>query len=154
MPDVHGMDQATAEATLAALGLAPTSNQQSTTDKSQNGVVLIQDPVAGTVLDKGSPVGLAVGVYSGPVYATCKYCGGTGYIDTIVYWPTRITCPTCGGGPPRIIGCPTCGGGGSIEGPQVEEPRRVVCGNCNGTGQVQAGVPTQAELENTDHPAP
>jgi serine/threonine-protein kinase len=65
VPNVVGQDQAAATSQLRSAGFAVSVQQQPTTDPSQNGVVVDQQPAAGSAAPKGSQVTLDVGSTSG-----------------------------------------------------------------------------------------
>ncbi|MCJ7745405.1 MAG: PASTA domain-containing protein, partial [Actinobacteria bacterium] len=64
VPNVIGASQNTAETTLTNAGLVASVVQKQTTDPSEVGFVLDQDPPAGTTAQKGSTVTIYVGVSS------------------------------------------------------------------------------------------
>jgi beta-lactam-binding protein with PASTA domain len=65
VPDVTGEDEATAAADLRAAGFRVEVVDQPTTDENEDGVVLDQDPTAGTRAPSGSLVTIYVGRFSG-----------------------------------------------------------------------------------------
>ncbi len=66
VPDVTGMSQATAVSTLSAAGLLTTVTEVATADPTQVGVVMQQNPAAGTMVNVDSTVAITVGKKSGP----------------------------------------------------------------------------------------
>jgi eukaryotic-like serine/threonine-protein kinase len=70
VPDVTSSDEATATATLQNSGFNVKVKKQPTTDPSQDGIVLDQDPVGGTNAQPGSTVTIFVGHASGPPATT------------------------------------------------------------------------------------
>ena len=65
VPDVSGEDEATARADLQAAGFRVSVVDQPTTDENEDGLVLDQDPPAGTKAPAGSVVTIFVGRFSG-----------------------------------------------------------------------------------------
>jgi serine/threonine-protein kinase len=65
IPDVTGVDEATATSQLEQAGLVAEPVDQETTDPSEDGVVLAQDPAAGTRAPRGSFVTIYVGRFTG-----------------------------------------------------------------------------------------
>jgi beta-lactam-binding protein with PASTA domain len=65
IPDVTGVDENSATSQLQRAGFAPETFDQETTDPSEDGVVLLQDPVGGTRAPRGSLVTIYVGRYTG-----------------------------------------------------------------------------------------
>ena len=65
VPDVSGEDEATARSDLEAAGFRVTVVDQPTTDENEDGIVLDQDPPAGTSVPAGSLVTIYVGRFSG-----------------------------------------------------------------------------------------
>jgi beta-lactam-binding protein with PASTA domain len=64
IPDVTGQDQAAATSTLQQAGFKVQTETQVTTDQSQDGVVIEEDPAAGTSAPGGSVVTIVVGRYT------------------------------------------------------------------------------------------
>ncbi len=62
VPDVTGLDPATAVRELKAAGLKAVRRQTSTTDQIQDGLVVKQAPESGGQVDKGSTVVISIGV--------------------------------------------------------------------------------------------
>jgi eukaryotic-like serine/threonine-protein kinase len=65
VPDVSGEDEATARSDLQAAGFRVSVVDQPTTDENEDGIVLDQDPAAGTKAPAGSVVTIFVGRFSG-----------------------------------------------------------------------------------------
>ena len=65
VPDVTGEDEATARADLQAAGFRVTVVDQPTSDENEDGIVLDEDPVAGTRVPAGSLVTIYVGRFTG-----------------------------------------------------------------------------------------
>ena len=65
IPDVTGLDETTATTQLEAAGFVPEAVDQETTDPSEDGVVLFQDPGQGTRAPRGSLVAIYVGRFTG-----------------------------------------------------------------------------------------
>jgi beta-lactam-binding protein with PASTA domain len=65
VPDVSGEDEATARADLQAAGFRVSVVDQPTSDENEDGLVLDQDPPAGTQVPAGSLVTIYVGRFSG-----------------------------------------------------------------------------------------
>jgi beta-lactam-binding protein with PASTA domain len=65
VPDVTNQDEATAATQLESAGFAAAPVDQATTDPSEDGVVLGQDPAAGTQAPTGSAVTLYIGRFAG-----------------------------------------------------------------------------------------
>jgi serine/threonine-protein kinase len=63
VPDVTGQDQGTATATLRQAGFTVVAIDQPTSDQSQNGVVLDEQPGPGSRIPAGSQVTIYVGVF-------------------------------------------------------------------------------------------
>ena len=63
VPDVTGQDQGTATATLRQAGFTVVAIDQPTTDQSQNGIVLDEQPAPGSRIPAGSQVTIYVGVF-------------------------------------------------------------------------------------------
>jgi serine/threonine-protein kinase len=63
VPDVVGLDSGTAQADIEAAGLVSAVETVGTSDQSRDGIVLKQDPGAGTEVDPGSPVTIFVGQF-------------------------------------------------------------------------------------------
>ena len=61
VPDVVGMSEANARAVLESKGFVVSPVRKSTTEPSQDGVVLSQTPAAGTKASEGDKVGIIVG---------------------------------------------------------------------------------------------
>jgi beta-lactam-binding protein with PASTA domain len=70
VPNVVGKTSGAANATLGAAGFPATQQQQTVTDKTQNGVVLSQNPAASTQARKGTSVTIVVGKYVAPTTPT------------------------------------------------------------------------------------
>jgi eukaryotic-like serine/threonine-protein kinase len=65
VPDVIGQDQAAAVSTLRAAGFRVVVLNEQTTDQTQDGIVIDQDPEGGTRIPRGSQVAIFVGRFSG-----------------------------------------------------------------------------------------
>jgi serine/threonine-protein kinase len=65
VPDVTGEDEATAQADLQAAGFRVSVVDQPTSDENEDGIVLDEDPTAGTRVPAGSLVTIYVGLFSG-----------------------------------------------------------------------------------------
>jgi eukaryotic-like serine/threonine-protein kinase len=65
VPDVTGEDEATARADLEAAGFQISVADEPTTDQNEDGIVVDEDPVAGTRVPAGSLVTIYVGRFSG-----------------------------------------------------------------------------------------
>jgi beta-lactam-binding protein with PASTA domain len=65
IPDVTGVDENSATTQLQRAGFAPETFDQETTDPSEDGVVLFQDPAGGTRAPRGALVTIYVGRYTG-----------------------------------------------------------------------------------------
>jgi serine/threonine-protein kinase len=65
MPDVTGEDEASATQDLEAAGFDVQSVDQETTDESEDGLVVGQDPSAGRQAAAGSQVTIYVGRFGG-----------------------------------------------------------------------------------------
>jgi eukaryotic-like serine/threonine-protein kinase len=65
IPDVTGTDEASATSQLQQAGFTPETLDQETSDPSEDGVVLAQDPVGGTQAPRGSVVTAYVGRFTG-----------------------------------------------------------------------------------------
>jgi serine/threonine-protein kinase len=65
VPDVTGQTQGQAKATLTSAGFTPQAQAQQVSDPAQNGIVLSQNPPAGTPANQGSVVTYTVGKFSG-----------------------------------------------------------------------------------------
>jgi serine/threonine-protein kinase len=87
VPNVTGQRRGAAEATLGASGFPATVQPQDVTTKNQGGVVLSQNPAAGTMVKKGTAVTIVVGHYVAPTPTT----------TTSSTTPTSTTTPTTGG---------------------------------------------------------
>jgi serine/threonine-protein kinase len=87
LPDVTGQDESTARATLQSAGFKVAVQQQSTSDPTQDGIVLLQSPGPGTQQPPHSTVTLTVGKY---VAATTTTTPTT----TTATFPTTTTTPT------------------------------------------------------------
>ena len=61
MPDVTGEDQATATSDLQAAGFRVSVVDQPTSDQNEDGIVLDEDPTAGTRIPASSLVTIYVG---------------------------------------------------------------------------------------------
>jgi serine/threonine-protein kinase len=70
VPNVVGKTTGAANATLGAAGFPATQQPQTVTDKTQNGVVLSQNPAAGAQEKKGVTVTIVVGKYQAPTIPT------------------------------------------------------------------------------------
>jgi serine/threonine-protein kinase len=70
VPNVVGKTTGAANATLGAAGFPATQQPQTVTDKTQNGVVLSQNPAAGAQEKKGVTVTIVVGKYQAPTTPT------------------------------------------------------------------------------------
>lgn len=66
VPNVIGQDEGTAQATLRQAGFTVVVIDEPTTDPNQNGVVLDEEPAAGSRIPAGSQVTIYVGVSSTP----------------------------------------------------------------------------------------
>jgi eukaryotic-like serine/threonine-protein kinase len=64
VPDVQSQDQASAQSELQASGFKVKVQSQPVTDKSQDGIVLTQNPPPGTQAPQGSTVTIVVGKFS------------------------------------------------------------------------------------------
>jgi serine/threonine-protein kinase len=87
IPNVVGKTTGAANATLGAAGFPATQQQQTVTDKTQNGVVLSQNPAAGTQAKKQTLVTIVVGKYQAPTTPT------TTTTTTTPTTPTTSTTP-------------------------------------------------------------
>ena len=65
VPDVTGEDEATARSDLEAAGFQVSVVEEPTTDENEDGIVIDEDPVAGTRVPAGSLVTIYVGLFSG-----------------------------------------------------------------------------------------
>jgi beta-lactam-binding protein with PASTA domain len=65
VPDVTGEDEATARSDLEAAGFRVSVVDEPTTDENEDGIVVDEDPVAGTSVPAGSLVTIYVGRFSG-----------------------------------------------------------------------------------------
>lgn len=65
VPDVTGEDEATARSDLEAAGFQVSVVDEPTTDENEDGIVIDEDPVAGTRVPAGSLVTIYVGRFSG-----------------------------------------------------------------------------------------
>ena len=65
VPDVTGEDEATARSDLEAAGFRVSVVDEPTTDQNEDGIVVDEDPVAGTRVPTGSLVTIYVGSFSG-----------------------------------------------------------------------------------------
>ena len=65
VPDVTGEDEATARSELEAAGFRVSVVDEPTTDENEDGIVVDEDPVAGTRVPAGSLVTIYVGRFSG-----------------------------------------------------------------------------------------
>jgi serine/threonine-protein kinase len=65
VPDVTGQTQGQAKSTLTAAGFTPQAVAQQVSDPAQNGIVLSENPPAGTTANQGSVVTFTVGRFSG-----------------------------------------------------------------------------------------
>jgi len=63
VPDVTGQDQGTATATLRQAGFAVVTIDEPTTDQTENGIVIDEQPTPGTRIPAGSQVTIYVGVF-------------------------------------------------------------------------------------------
>jgi eukaryotic-like serine/threonine-protein kinase len=70
VPNVVGKSTGAANATLGAAGFPADQQQQTVTNKSQNGIVLSQNPTASTQEKKGTTVTIVVGKYVAPTPTT------------------------------------------------------------------------------------
>ncbi len=70
VPNVVGQSHGAANAMLGAAGFPATPQQQTVTNKSQNGIVLSQNPAASTQVKKGTNVTIVVGKYVAPTPTT------------------------------------------------------------------------------------
>jgi beta-lactam-binding protein with PASTA domain/predicted Ser/Thr protein kinase len=66
VPDLLGRSEIEAVDTLAAAGLEPRTTEQAVTDAAEDGIVLDQRPLPGTLVKEGAPVRLVVGVLEEP----------------------------------------------------------------------------------------
>jgi beta-lactam-binding protein with PASTA domain/tRNA A-37 threonylcarbamoyl transferase component Bud32 len=66
VPNVVGEDQGSASSALSAAGLTVVTDTQDVSDQAQDGIVLDQDPGAGTRAQKGSRVTIVVGRFVAP----------------------------------------------------------------------------------------
>jgi hypothetical protein len=156
LPDLAGVDQATAQSQLQGLGLAVNVASEHNDGVAQ-GTCIRTDPGAGTSLDPGSTVQLIISAGPAPqpeqqqtaTTKTCPTCGGSGSITCSLcggaggtYTTTTGTCPTCGGN--GWIGCSKCGGSGFLPGNIVCDVcggrGTVVCSTCGGSGQTTTRV--------------
>jgi beta-lactam-binding protein with PASTA domain len=65
VPDVTGEDEATARSDLEAAGFQVSVVDEPTTDQNEDGIVIDEDPAAGTQIPAGSLVTIYVGRFSG-----------------------------------------------------------------------------------------
>jgi serine/threonine-protein kinase len=70
VPNVVGKTTGAANATLGAAGFPATQQPQPVTDKTQNGIVLSQNPAATTQVKKGTTVTIVIGKYVAPTPTT------------------------------------------------------------------------------------
>jgi serine/threonine-protein kinase len=75
VPGVVGQNQGEASSSLSAAGLTVITDTQDVTDPAQDGIVVGQNPAAGTKVKKGSTVTITVGKFTAPTPTTP---GGTG----------------------------------------------------------------------------
>ena len=65
VPDVVGQDQASASSAIRQAGLKPLVLFRKTTDQTQDGIVIVEQPAAGASVPPGSSVTIFVGRFSG-----------------------------------------------------------------------------------------
>jgi serine/threonine-protein kinase len=65
VPDVTGEDEATARSDLEAAGFQVSVVDEPTTDENEDGIVIDEDPAAGTQIPAGSLVTIYVGRFGG-----------------------------------------------------------------------------------------
>jgi beta-lactam-binding protein with PASTA domain len=65
VPDVVGQDQASASSVIRQVGLKPLVRFRKTTDQTQDGTVIVEQPAAGASVPSGSSVTIFVGRFSG-----------------------------------------------------------------------------------------
>jgi serine/threonine-protein kinase len=94
IPDVTGQTLKKATSTLTKAGFKVSKSTQTTTDKTQNGVVISQSPSAGGKSNQGSLVTLVVGKYKAPPTHTT-----TTTTPTTTSTTTTPTTPTTPAGP-------------------------------------------------------
>ena len=70
VPDLTGDTLAVATADLQTAGLTAASTTQPVTDPTENGLVVSQSPVAGSVVKKGATVTVTIGSYTGSTGAS------------------------------------------------------------------------------------
>jgi beta-lactam-binding protein with PASTA domain len=156
MPGLVGMSREEALARLQVLGFNPEFIDIETQVANENGVIISQEPVEGTILTSQIGIKLGVGKYveqvaadepSAPVatYVTCPTCGGTGKVNHPIHSIRLEDCTNCINGTvyENVDGqvfthpCSVCGGRGSFE-IEVEIPNEVPCDTCGGSGKVQS----------------
>jgi len=96
VPNVVGSKRGKAEATLGAAGFPAIVQPQDVTSKSQGGVVLSQNPAAGTMEKKNTQVTIVVGHYVAPTPTTTTTTNNPGTTTTTSTTPTSgaTTTPT------------------------------------------------------------
>ncbi|HTT28892.1 MAG TPA: PASTA domain-containing protein, partial [Solirubrobacteraceae bacterium] len=96
VPNVVGSKRGKAEATLGAAGFPAIVQPQDVTTKSQGGVVLSQNPAAGTMEKKDTQVTIVVGHYVAPTPTTTTTTNNPGTTTTTSTTPTSgaTTTPT------------------------------------------------------------
>ena len=77
VPNVVGKTMGAADAALGAAGFPAVSQPQTVTNQSQNGLVLSQNPSAGTQAKKGTNVTIVIGKYTAPATPTTTTSGTT-----------------------------------------------------------------------------
>ncbi len=140
MPDVMGLLQDQALEILTQLGLNASPASLDTDQDGLAGVIILQDPAAGSRLDKDSPVSISVGNYvpPAPTYITCPTCGGSGYSGVSISPPEFATCPSCNGTGKATNGyCGACGGSGLRRTGNGGTTTRKTCPTCGGSGKVR-----------------
>ena len=90
VPNVVGKTTGAADAALGAAGFPAVASQQTVTNQSQDGIVLSQNPGAGTQAKKGTNISIVVGKYVAPTPTTTT----TTTNPTTTTPPTTTTCPT------------------------------------------------------------
>ena len=67
VPDVRGMDRATAKSTLEGAGFKVQISEENVTDPTQDGLVISQSPEAGAAVKTGDRIAITVGKFAGDV---------------------------------------------------------------------------------------
>ncbi len=149
LPNVMGLSQEEAVAALQSAGFNVAGLAESNNDEFEPGCICGQDPAPDGFYPEGTEVALVVSIGpSGPQWATCTTCGGSGKITCSACGghgtvSSNKACSACGGSGVTSTGftCSACGGSGRVTTSgtcsKCGGAGKVACPTCGGKGRIQ-----------------